>query len=76
MAADDVGEFFQRIGGKVVAIAVGDSVELCLDGVIHFGVGVADAIDGGATGAIDILLAVHVGQITALGPHYFRKCTS
>ena len=72
--ADNGGEFFQRICCEVVAVAVGDAVQLGLDGVVHFRVGMADAVDGGATGTINILLAVHIGQITPLGPHNFGKC--
>ena len=73
--ADDLRQFLQGIGGEVVAIAMGNPVELRLDGVIHFRVGMPDAINGGSARAVDILLAVDVVKIAALGPDNLGQST-
>src|SRR5690348_9359351 len=45
---------------------MGDAVELRLDGVVHFLIGMAQAIDRGSAGAVDILLARRVVEVAAL----------
>ena len=52
---------------------MGDAVQLRLDRRIHFLIAMADAIDRRPAGAVDILLAVRIRQIAALGPHDFGQ---
>jgi hypothetical protein len=42
---------------------MGNTVKLRFDGIIYFRVAVANAIDGGAAGTINILLAIGVINI-------------
>ena len=71
--ADDIGQFLQRIGRKIVTIAMGDAIKLGFDCVVHFFIGVSEAVDRRAAGTIDILLAIHIVNIAALGPSYFGQ---
>ena len=64
---DDRGQFFKCGSGEIVAVAVGDVGKLGGDGGVDLGVCMAEAIDGGATGAVDILLAGGVPQVAAFG---------
>ena len=59
-AGDELGQLVHRIAGEVVAVGVGDGVELALDGVVDLGMGVAEAVHRRPTRAVDVLLARHV----------------
>jgi len=67
-AADDLGQFFQRIGGEIITVAMGNAVQLRFDGLIHFRIRMPDAINRRPPRAIDILLAIHIVEIASLGP--------
>ena len=64
---DDRSQVFEGRSGKVVAVAMRDVGHLGHDGGVDLGIGMAEAIDGGATGAVDILLAAGIPKIAALG---------
>src|SRR5690349_24067860 len=70
---DDCSQFFQGIGGEVVAIAMRDARQLVGNRGIDLFIAVADAIDGGAARSVYILLAIGVMDVAALGPLGLRK---
>src|SRR4029077_18842047 len=66
-------QLLQGIAGEGVAIAMGDAVELGLDGLVDLLIAMAEAEDGGPAGAVDILLAVGVVEIAALARGDLRQ---
>ena len=69
MGADDLGQLFQRVGGKIIAVGVRDVVHLRRNSRVHLVVRMAKAIDGRPARSVDILLASRIPQIAALCPH-------
>ena len=67
----DRRKFLKRISREVVAITMGNPVKLLLDRIVHFVVGMANAINGRAAGAIDVNFSVGIMQVAALGPNHF-----
>src|SRR4030095_14957076 len=65
---NDLGQLLQRVGGEIVAIAMGDARKLIGDRGIDLFVAVANAIDGRPARSVDIALALRVMDIAALGP--------
>src|SRR5690606_13954982 len=65
---NDRRQLLQRVAREGVAIAVSDAVELCLDGLVHLHVAVADAKHRRAARAVDILLPGGVVDVDALAP--------
>src|SRR5690606_29855984 len=63
----------KRIAGEVIAIPVGDAIELLLDRLVHFRMGMAETEDGGAAGAVDVILAGRVIQAAAPAVDDFRQ---
>ena len=48
---------------------MGNAVQLRFDGFIHFRVRMPDAVNRRPAGTINILLAIDIMEIAALGPH-------
>ena len=68
IARHDLGQLFQSIGREIVAIAMRDARQLVGDGGIDLFIAVADAVDRRPARSVDILLALGIMDIAALGP--------
>src|SRR5690606_30446056 len=70
---NDFDQLVRCVAGKEIAIGMSDLVELRLDRVIDFRIGVPDRVDGRASRTIKVALAIHVIEIAALAVSNLRQ---